>query len=213
MIAAADVNALASARPRHLSMAGETQIRIRRGEHFAVDGTVRVVAGRAAFAHGRVFINERPGLLPVALGARLIQPRHGESTRRFHDVHAMRIVALNTIHFPLQHRMMLGQMKFGLGLQMTLEARLRVLARIDDKFVQTAPTAHGDVFAARTVAGFTSGLAGLLAISRMQPRVRAGRKGPGDILVTAGAGFVADEGGAFDLQRQYHRAIRRGTGI
>jgi len=135
VIPPADEDAPGSRRPRHLGMATETQICIWRNEHFGVDGTVGIVADRAAFAQGRVFINERPGLFPMALGTCFVQPRHGQSACRFHNVHAVRIVALDTVHFPFQHRMMLGKVKFGLHLQMTLETRLRVLARIDDKFV------------------------------------------------------------------------------
>ena len=213
MIPATNVYATGSGRPRHLGMATETQVGIRLGEHPGVDGTVRVVADRAAFAQGRVFKNKWPGLFPMALGARFIQPRHGQSARRFHDVQTMRVVALDTVHFSLKHRMMLGKMKFSLRLQMTLEAGLRVLARIDDEFVQTAPAAPGDVFAARTVAGFTTVLTGHSATFQMQPGVWTGGKGPGNVLVTVRTGFVPDERGAFDLQWHNHRAFRRGTGI
>ena len=159
-----------------------------------------------------MFENKRTGLLAMTLRAGFIQPRHGQSARRFHDVHAVRIVALDAIHFSLQHRMMLRKMKFRLHFQMALQTRLRVFAGIDDEFFKAAATAHGDVFAGRAVAGFASELAGHLAVFQMQPRVRAGGKGAGDVRVAVGAGLVADKGCAFDLQRRNRRAIRRGTG-
>jgi len=213
MVPATDENASGSAWPRHLGMATQTQICIRLGEHFSVDGPVGIMADRAAFPQGGVFINERPGLFPVALGAGFIQPRHGQSTRRFHNVHAVRVVALNAIHFPFQHRMMLGKVKFSLHLQMTLETRLRILARVDDKLVQAAPAAQGNVFAARTVAGFAAILASHASVFQMQPRVRTGRKDPSDVCVAIGAGRVPDIGCSLNSQRYNYRAIRCGTGI
>ena len=146
------------------------------------------MADRAAFAHGRVFKNERPGLFPMALGARFIQPRHGQSARRFHDVQAVRVVALDTVHLSLKHW-------------------------IDDELVQPARAAQGDVLAARSVAGFASGLAGHRAVFQMQARVRTGGKSPGDAGVAVRAGFVPHKGRAFNLQGHHHGAIRRGTGI
>ncbi len=213
MIPTADENVTGRARSRHLRVAAKAQIRIRLDEHFRVDGTVWIVTGRAAFAHGRVFKNKRSRLFAMALRARFVQPRHGESARRFHDVRAVRIVALNAIHFSLQHRMMLRKMKFSLHFRMTFDARLRILAGIDDEFFQAAASAHRDVFAARTVAGFATELAGRPAVFQMQARVRAGGKNAGDFFVTVRAGFVADECRAFDLQWRDHGAIRRGTGI
>ncbi len=40
----------------------------------------------------------------------------------------------------------------------------------------------------------------------MHPRVRAGRKNPGDVSMTVGARFVADKGGPFNRGWHDHRA-------
>ena len=211
VVAAADVDVAARARSLDLGVATETKISIRLEEQFGVDGSVRIVADRAAFAHGRMLINIWLGLFPVALGTEFIQPRHRQAARRFHDVHAVGIVALDAVHFSLQDRMMLGKMKFGIHFHMTLQTGLRVLAWIDDEFIEPAPAAHRDVFAARSMAGFATVLAGHPAARQSQSRVRAGGKYPGDLVVAIRAGFVAHKRCAFDLQRRNHRAVNRGT--
>src|SRR5665213_4195307 len=99
--------------------------------------------------------------------------------------------------------MMLRKMKFSLHLQMTSKTRLRIFAGIDDELIQSATAAHRNMFAARPVARFATGLAGHLSVLRMQSRVRAGGKGAGDIFMTVRAGLVPDECCAFDLQRHY----------
>jgi len=67
-----DVDATGSIRSLRLGMATEAEIGIRFGEHFGVDGAVGIMADGAAFAQGGMFVNERPGLLPVALSAGFI---------------------------------------------------------------------------------------------------------------------------------------------
>lgn len=171
------------------------------------------MANRAAFAQGGMFKNERPGLFPMAWGARFIQPRHGQSACRFQDVQAMWIVAWHTIHFSFQHRMMLGKMEFGLRFQMTGATDLRIFARIENEFVRSAPSALGNVFAARTMAGFAARLAGHLSVCQMQPCVRTGGKCARQVDVAVRTNFVADIACTFDLQRHNRCAIHRRTGI
>lgn len=69
---------------------------------------MRVVTGGTTFAERGMFENDRLGLLAMALGARFIQARHGQTPGGLHDVLAMRVVALDAIHFPFDDRMMLG---------------------------------------------------------------------------------------------------------
>lgn len=57
------------ARALNLGVAPEAQVKIRLGEQLGVDGSMRLVARSAAFAHGLVRINEGTGLLPMALRA------------------------------------------------------------------------------------------------------------------------------------------------
>ena len=96
-------------------------------------------------------------LRAMALGAGFVQARQGEAVCGFHYALAVGIVALHTIHFAFDHRMMLRKMEFSADLQVTLEAGFRVLAGIDDEF---CPAAGFDVFAAGTVARFATRAAG-----------------------------------------------------
>ena len=212
VVPATNVNPARSARAGHLHMAAQTEIGIRFGKQFGVNRTMGIVASGAAFAQGRMFIHVRLGLLPVALGAGFIQPCHGQPAFRLHDVHAMGIVALDAIHFSLQHRMVIRKMKFSLRVQMTLEAGLRVFAGVNNEFVQAATVSHGNVFAARTVAGLATVLARHAAIFQMQPRMRAGGKYARDFLVAISASRVADISRALNLQRRNGGAVSSGTG-
>src|SRR3954465_12374318 len=92
-----------------------------------------IVATRASFPKRGMFENERPRLLPMALRTSLIPPCHRETTRWLHDVHAMRVMALDATHLAFGNGMMLGQVEFGVNVEMALEAGLRVFSGIDDK--------------------------------------------------------------------------------
>ncbi len=113
-------------------MTSQTKIRVANREQLGIDRPVRVVAGGAAFAQSRMLKDERTGLLAMARGTRLVLARHGQATRRLHDVQPMRIVALHTIHFPFGHRMMFRKMKLCVDLQMALIATLRIPSWIED---------------------------------------------------------------------------------
>src|SRR5437667_10195627 len=119
---------------------------------------MRAMADSTALAQGLVFEDNRPGLLAVTLGASLVEPRHGQSTGRFENVAAVRVMALDTIHAPFDDWMMLGQVKLRMGFQMTLKTGGGIFARIDDKFAAAA--AGLDVFAARSVTRLASVLTG-----------------------------------------------------
>lgn len=193
----------------HLGMAAQAKIRIAHRQHFGVDGAVRIMTSRATFAHGGMFKNDRLGLFPMALGATLVLASHREAPGRFHDIHAVRVVTLDTIHFALNDKMVLGQVKFRLGIRMALETGGRVLAGIDDEF--PAAVACRNMFAARAVAGFAAGLAGPLRAGQMQSRVGTRRKGAGDVVVAIRADFVAHKRRAFNLQRRHRRPVHGGT--
>jgi len=211
MIPAANVNVAFFSRSRYLGMTAEAEIGIGLGEQLGIDGAVGAVTDGATFTKGGMFVNERTCLFAMAIGAHFILARHGEAAGGFHDVHAVRIMALDAVHFAFEHRMMLGIVKFRLDFQVALQASLGVLAGIDDEFFKPALAAHRNMFAAGAVAGFATVLAGHGAIIQMQARVGAGGKHAGDLLVAVGAGFVADIRGAFNFQRLDHGSIS-GTG-
>jgi len=211
MVHISDVKTPGSPRSRHLGVATEAQIGIAHGQHFGVDGAVGVVAGGATFTHSRVFKNDRLGLFPMALGATFVQAPDRQSARRLHYILAVRVVALDAIHFAFDDKMVLGQVKFRLGVQMALETGGGVLAGIDNEF--RASAACRNMFAGRPMAGFTAGLAGPFRAGQMQTRVGTGRKGAGNALVAIRADFVAYKCGAFNLQWNHHRSVHRGTRI
>src|SRR4051812_39485710 len=112
------------------------------------------MANDTAFAQSLMLVNKRLGLLAMTRGARLVQASHRHASGRLADVLAVRVVALNAIHFSFQHRVMLGKIELGVGLQMAGETGCRIAARVDDEFPTSAPC--GNMFAAGSVAGFTT---------------------------------------------------------
>jgi len=205
MVCVADVNVPAwNRRALGLRMAAKAKIGIALHEHFLVYRPVRIVTSDATFPERVVLEDKRTDLVAVALRATLILPGHRQSPRWFHDVQAMRIVALHTIHAAFQYGMMLGKMKLRLEIQVTLEAGLRFLAGIDDKFFRAAQAGRGDVFAAGSVTRLAPALALHRRILGMKPRVRAGREPPHDFRMTIREGFVADEMRSGDFQWRDH---------
>ena len=138
-----------------LCVTAQAKVGVTCHQQFLIDGTVRAVAGHAAFAHGVVGKHKGPGLILMTLGAAFIRARHGQSARRFEQVTPVRVMALHAIHVSFNHRMVLGQREFRMHIQMTLKAGGGVMAGIDDKF---GAAAGFDVFAAGSVAGFAARL-------------------------------------------------------
>ena len=193
-------------------MALEAKVGVALDEHLGVDGTVGIVADGATFAECCVFEDEGPGLFAMALRAVFVDARHGQAARRFHDIHAVRVVALDTAHFSFNDRVMLRKVEFRASFLVALKARFGVFPGINNKFFLTTTAGRGDVLAAGAVTGFTAGLAGHFGIIDAQTCVRAGGKNAGDIGMTIQAGLVSDVSGAFDLQRGNDCPVG-GTGI
>jgi len=175
----------------HLGVAPQAEVVVSLVKQLWADRSVRRVADSAAFTHRLVLKYEWPALVSVARRARFIQLGHGQARRRFEDVATVRIVALYAIHSPFDDRVVIRQVQLGMNLQVTLKANRRVPARVDDK--PAAPAAGSGVFAARSVAGFASGLACPLQIVFVKACVGAGRKSPGDIGVAISADSVPNE--------------------
>jgi len=123
-----------------LGMTAQTKVGIADGEQLRIDRAMGCVAGGATLAQCRVFENERSGLFPVTVGTGFIEARHGQPTGRLKDVSSMWVVALNTIHLALGHRVVFRQMKLCVYLEMTFVTGLGVLARIDNHFFTTGAT-------------------------------------------------------------------------
>ncbi len=153
-----------------------------------------------------MFKNERARLGFMTLCATLILLRHRESAGRFQDVAAVRIVAVHAIHVTFDDQMMLRQIKFRVDVEVTLKTRLGIFAGIDDELRRAA---GADVFAARTMTGFATALAGHRGVFKMQPRVRAHRKFADDIRVAISAGLIADKMSAGNFQGRNDEGRRR----
>ncbi len=191
-----------TARFLHLSMAAQAEVRIANSQHLCVHRAMRSVADGAAFAECRMFEDVRFGLFAVTVGTGFIDARHRETAGGFHDIKPVRIVALNAGHFAFKDGMMLRQMELGVRRNVTLETSVRLFPRVDNEF----GSADGDVFAARTVAGFAALLTGYLRVGQTQARVGTGGKGAGNFFVALSAPFVSHVGGTFNLRRSDDRA-------
>jgi hypothetical protein len=185
-----------------LEMAVDTQILISHREHLLVDGTMRVMAGGAAVAHGFVLKNERTTLRGMAPQAGLVLGQQGRAAR--HGVALVRIVAIPALHPVLGHLVVIGQCELAAHLQVTLETVLGGRARTDNRvplrrrkhpqfaglviYRRGFVSAGLRVQAARPVARFAAGMEGIRAFGP-QPGVTGGFEIPRDLVVTLGAGL------------------------
>src|SRR5437879_2720737 len=113
MIYVSNINLPAGQVPAlHLGMAPKAQVQVALDEQLGVKRAVWVVAHWAALAQRRMLEHEWPGLLAMALCAPFIETPHRQTSARFEDIAAMRVMALNAIHSVLRHRVMLGELKF-----------------------------------------------------------------------------------------------------
>ena len=167
----------------HLRMTLEAEIIVTFDEHLGVDRTMWIVADHAAFAHRLVLKDERFGLIAVTLSTSLIEPSYGQTAGRLHDVRPMRIMALDATHPAFDDRMVLRQCELGVSIQMAHKARFGFLAGVHDESATSA--ARLDVFAARTVTGFTTARPGLYFGHKEHPRMGTRRELP-DIIRMAG---------------------------
>ena len=170
-------------------MALEAEIVIPLYEQFGVDRAVWTVTNGAAFAHGFVLEDEGLGLVAMTLGAGLVEASHRKTGGGFHDVGAVRVMALNAIHFAFKHGMMLRQVEFGVGFEMAIQTTRRVFAGVENKF--PPPTAAGDVLAAGAVACFAAAWASFGVRPEMHPRVRTSGKLAHVVGVAGQAGLIA----------------------
>jgi hypothetical protein len=196
----------------NLRMAFQAQIIVPLDEQGAIDRAVRRMANGAALTQRFVLPDERPRLFAMTIGARFVLPRHrerGAARGTLENIRAVRVMAIDAVHAVLDHRMMLGQAKFSVLLEMTIEAGRGVFAGIDDELAAAA--AGLDVFAAGAVATFAAGARGEIRIVLVKTPVRAGREHARVIGVAIGAGGVADVSGAGNFRRRADRAIDRGA--
>jgi hypothetical protein len=122
MVRIADVNpSIGDTRALDLGVATQAKIGVARHEHFLVDRTVRVMAGRAAFAQRLVLENKGPGLVAMTLRAAFVLPSHGQPAFWLEDVATVGIVTLHAAQAAFNDLMMLRQAKFSVNVEMTLK--------------------------------------------------------------------------------------------
>ena len=146
----ADVECQTRPRASRLGMAAKAKVLVRNRQELRVNGAVRIVASRATLAKRGMFEDERSGLLPVTLSARFIQTASRKAPGRLHDILAVRIVALDTIHLSFANGVVLWKMEFRIYFQMALITGLRIFSRVNDEFF--APhSSDRNMLAGRTV--------------------------------------------------------------
>lgn len=160
------------------------------------------MANRATLAHRLVLKDKGTCLGHVTAFTTFILPGHRQAALRLEDVAAVRIVAIHATHETFIDRMMLGQIEFGLHVEMALETGSRVFAGVNN---EAGCAARPDMFAARTVTGFASALPGHGRVLNMQPGMRTGGKFTDNVRVAVGAGLVADIVRAGNLKRGHDR--------
>ena len=200
----------ASRRVRHLRVTFQAEVGVAFDEHFRINRTVRRMTNGAAFAKRVMFEHNGLRLLAMALRAILVQPGHRQSAARFHDVAAVRVVALDTVHPAFQDGMMLRKVEFSVNFKVALKTRRRVFAGIDNELAASAPDAH--MFTPRPVARFAAGHRRPVQIVLIKSSVGARWKIARDVVVAIRTGLVSDKMRAFDPRRLDDTAIQRGTG-
>jgi hypothetical protein len=177
-------------------------------EQSLVDRTVRRMANDTALTDCLVLVDERAALLGVALEASFVSAQESKAAAfecllnvrsATLDCDAdVRVVAIRAAHFPLEHRVMMRQLKLCAHFEVTLETSFRRLARIDDR-VRRAAALH--VQTPRPVARLASYVLRVLSM-RLETRMRRGPKIACDIFVASLASFRADEFRAGNLGRR-----------
>lgn len=156
-----------------LRVAFQAEVVITLQQHLGIDRTVNGVAGGATFAQRRVLEHVRPCLLPVALRAVLVDAADMHALGQL-GVMAVGVMAVDATHPAFLHRMVILQAELGLFVQVALETRLGVLARIDNELAALA--ASFDVEAAGTVAALASLSFALAVLAVGNGHARMGRE-------------------------------------
>ncbi len=101
------------------------------------------MASGATLTHCLVFIDKRPALLRVTFEAGFVSAQESKAAASEPLLNIcrgaldrdpfVRFVAITTAHLAFQHRMMMRQLERRANFQVTLEASVRRLSRVDDR--------------------------------------------------------------------------------
>src|SRR5262245_35515404 len=136
------------------------------------------MTNRATLAEGLVFVDERSRLFTMAGRTGLVEARHGEAACGFHNIHAVRVVALHAMEAAFEDRMTLGQAEIRMDLEVASETGGGIFSRIDNEL--STPAARGDMFAARPMTRFATGGVRHFCPIVMNAGMGTERKGAGD---------------------------------
>lgn len=168
------------------------------------------MTNRAAFAQRFVFVNHELRLLAMALRTAVVESSKGKAALRFKNIHAVRIVALDTIHFSFEHRMMLRQSEFRVLLDVARETRGWLFPGIHDEFSPSTTRLHMQT--SRSMARFATDSARRQVTADVKSRMRTRSKHPRVVGVAFSTRLIADECGAFDHGRRKHCSVGQGRG-
>lgn len=196
----------------NLRMTFQTKISIPLQKQLVVHRTMGLMAGRAAFPHRFMLEDKGPGLLPMTLRTGLIPPRKGQTPNGLLNVMPVRIMAIHTIHAPLEHGMMAGKVKLGIHPDVTLDARLRRLPGIHNLTSKGTPPPRVHVQTARSMTRLATPIHTVRPGSRMDPGMHTVRKDLCDRLVTRRTGLRAHKFGPGDDGGRGHHRPSAGAG-
>ena len=133
-----------------------------------------------------MFEDDEARLFAMTFRAAFVEPRHGQAAFGLHNVRAVRIVALDAIHFVFEDGMVLRQFEFSVDIEMAFETGIGFRAGVDDEFAAATTGFH--VQAARTMTRFARDALGRAGgIFLHQVRMSGIVKTTGDIRVALGA--------------------------
>jgi hypothetical protein len=151
-----------------------------------------------------VFEDEGSGLFPMAGAALLVESGHAEAAGGLEDLAAVGVVALDAVHLPFEHRVVLGQSELHLDILVAVVTCLWIFAGVEN---QPRPiTWCGGVKASGAVATFAAGAAGKFLDIGPDPEVDITLEGAGVIGVTVVTLVIPDKGCSRDLRGNHQVA-------
>lgn len=185
-----------------LEMTFQAKVGVALNEHLLVGSTVRIMAGRASFAHRFMLKNKRSALRGVTLHAGVAFGRE-RSPAALDGRPFVRIMAITAGHFAIFNWMMMCRAETRFHVQMAGHARFRIAFRINDRVAR--PTALR-VNASGSVTRFTTHLLGVGTLRR-QARVIRGVEVFIDVCVAFRAILASHERRAFNVRRYHNRPL------
>ena len=198
-----------------LEMAFQTKRRVAFIQQALVDGAVRRMTNGAALPQCLVLINERAALLCVTFEARFVSAEESKTAcferllnvclPTFNRDPFVRLMTIGAAHFAFRHRMVMRQSECCANFQVTLEARVRRLPRINNRVRRAAAFYVQTSWPVTRFAAHVLGVLPLCLKSRMGRCPEIAR----DLFVARRAFLRADKLRAGDTRRSKDRSVSR----